>query len=101
MRISDINKDVRFLGTVLQLFSTPSSEAAIKKLALISSKVMERFDISSLNGRKTFITRRDGSKMRVCIFNGKKSSNKTVGILWLHGGGYAVGTPEMAKMTMA
>ena len=33
MRISDINKDVRFLGTVLQLFSTPSSEAAIKKLA--------------------------------------------------------------------
>ena len=52
MRISDINKDVRFLGTVLQLFSTPSSEAAIKKLALISAKVMERFDISSLNGRK-------------------------------------------------
>jgi len=101
MRISDINKDVRFLGTVLQLFSTPSSEAAIKKLALISSKVMERFDISSLNGRKTFITRRDGSKMRVCIFNGKKSSNKTVGVLWLHGGGYAVGSPEMAKMTMA
>lgn len=78
MRISDINKDVRFLGTIFQLFSIPVSEGAIKKLALISSKVMERFDISSLNGSKTSITRRGGSKMRVCVFNGKKSLDKTV-----------------------
>ena len=48
MRISDINKDVRFLGTVLQLFSTPSSEAAIKKLALISSKIIVYINIIHL-----------------------------------------------------
>lgn len=101
MNINAINKDVRLIGTLLQLFNSASSEKTMKITASASAKVMEKWGVSSLNGRKTFITRKDGSKMRVCVFNGKKSTDKTVGILWLHGGGYALGSPEMAKMSFA
>ncbi len=37
--------------------------------------------------------------MRICIMRGKKTAGKTVGILWLHGGGYSLGAPEMAIMS--
>ena len=101
MDINAINKDVRLIGTLLQLFNSVGNEKTMKITAAASAKVMEKWDVSSLNGRKTYITRKDGSKMRVCVFNGKKSADKTVGILWLHGGGYALGSPEMAKMSFA
>ncbi len=101
MDINAINKDVRLIGTVLQLFNSAGNEKTLRTTALSSVNVMEKWGVSSLNGRKTHITRKDGSKMRVCVFNGKKSADKTVGILWLHGGGYALGSPEMAKMSFA
>ena len=101
MKSDEINKEVRFTVSLLKLFSSVKSESALKKTAAISAEFMGKWDISSLNGKKTFITRKDGSKMRVCVYNGKKSAGKTVGILWLHGGGYALGSPEMVKMTFA
>ncbi len=101
MKSNSINKEVRLIGSVLKLFSSAKSENALKKTAAMSAKIMGKWDIASLNGKKTFITRKDGSKMRVCVYNGKKSDGKTVGILWLHGGGYALGSPEMVKMTFA
>ena len=101
MKSNEINKEVRFIGLLLKPFCSVQSESAIKKTAALSAKVMGKWNISSLNGKKIFITRKDGSKMKLCVYNGKKSDGKTVGILWLHGGGFAIGSPEMAKTTFA
>ena len=43
------------------------------------------------------IPRNDGSKFRVGIFRSKKTQPNVPGVLWLHGGGYALGFPEQVK----
>ncbi len=40
-------------------------------------------------------------RMRVLILKPKNASAKVPGVLWLHGGGYATGVPEMAFMSRA
>lgn len=44
-----------------------------------------------------WISRKDGSKMRICIFKPLRPKENVPGILWLHGGGYAIGMPEQAQ----
>ncbi|GBG97342.1 alpha/beta hydrolase [Lactococcus termiticola] len=43
-----------------------------------------------------YIKGSDGRKLRLLIFKGKKTSEKLPAYLWFHGGGYAMGSPEMA-----
>lgn len=47
-----------------------------------------------INMRRTEIPRPDGSMLRVCIYTPKKQLPGAPGLLWLHGGGYAIGMPE-------
>jgi len=43
----------------------------------------------------------EGRRMRVLILEPKEQRTDRVGVLWLHGGGYQVGMPEMAYFTRA
>lgn len=43
---------------------------------------------------EAWITRADGSALRLCIWRPDKSCEGAVGLLWMHGGGYAMGVPE-------
>lgn len=54
----------------------------------------------NLNCTKTAIFRKNGTYFRTCIFKSKNADENAVGILWLHGGGYVMGAPEMAVMTL-
>jgi acetyl esterase/lipase len=38
--------------------------------------------------------RQDGTNLRICIYRPLVSSAGAAGILWMHGGGYAIGLPE-------
>ncbi len=40
------------------------------------------------------ITRADGTKLRLCVYAPRKRRAGVPGLLWLHGGGYAIGVPE-------
>ncbi|WP_211334315.1 alpha/beta hydrolase [Companilactobacillus furfuricola] len=52
-------------------------------------------DNRRLNVQTVYLTRNDASKLRILIYSEKKSTASTVpGILWFHGGGYAMGQPE-------
>ena len=48
----------------------------------------------------TYIKRDDGSLMKLVIIKPENPKTK-VGVLWIHGGGYAIGSPNMAKISMA
>lgn len=50
--------------------------------------------IEGLYSSQEWITRKDGSKLRICIYKPLNSKNDVPGVLWLHGGGYAQGIPE-------
>ncbi|MBD8974711.1 MAG: alpha/beta hydrolase [Clostridiales bacterium] len=53
-----------------------------------------------MNCTKTEIRRKNGTYFKACIFKSKNANENAIGILWLHGGGYVMGAPEMAVMTM-
>ena len=41
-----------------------------------------------------YITRPDGSKLRICVYTPLQRKENVPGLLWIHGGGYAIGIPE-------
>lgn len=97
-----INKELRFRGKIISVLLHTFTE---KKLRILG-KTTQFIRIHPLNKniklRKKWISRKDGSKMRLCIFESAslsknpKSRQNRPGILWLHGGGYALGFPEQA-----
>lgn len=97
--MKNINKQIRFEGRILKLISPLGSEKAQRILGPISTKTMSVLKLKRLNCEKIKINRPDGTSFRACVMNGKKTEGKTIGILWLHGGGYVLGAPEMAIMT--
>ncbi|WP_083511884.1 alpha/beta hydrolase [Alicyclobacillus acidiphilus] len=41
----------------------------------------------------------DNSRLRICIYKPLEPKPDVPGVLWIHGGGYAMGTPEMSAAT--
>jgi acetyl esterase/lipase len=44
--------------------------------------------------RQEYIIRTDGSKLRMCVYTPLVKKENVPGLLWIHGGGYAIGVPE-------
>ncbi len=94
-----INREIALEGAVLKAVSPLPSERVQRLIGPLSTKAMSLWRLKRLNCKKEKITRKDGSAFRVCIFRGKKAEGKTVGVLWLHGGGYAIAGPEMVCLS--
>jgi acetyl esterase/lipase len=60
-----------------------------------------KFDKSGCKAEKIKITRPDGSTMKLLIVRPEHQQGQATGVLWLHGGGYLLGFPEMVFMTRA
>lgn len=94
-RKSKIDKEIRFRGRLIHLFLPFYTKKKFKfcngvvKLLFKGKKFSNKFVYSQKN-----ITRQDGTKLRVCIYTRKQKQPKAVGLLWIHGGGYAMGQPE-------
>lgn len=97
--MKNIDKQIRLEGRILKIISPLGYENVQRFIGPISTKAMSLLQLKNLNCEKIKISRSDGTSFRVCIMRGKKTEGKTVGILWLHGGGYVLGAPEMAIMS--
>lgn len=93
------DKELYIQGQILKAISPLPYENVQRVLGPLSTKVLSVLPLKSLNCTKTTIKRSDGTEFRVCVMKGKKREGKAVGILWLHGGGYSLGAPEMAIMS--
>lgn len=94
-----IDKEIKLEGEILKAISPLGSEKVQRIIGPISTKAMSVLKLKSLNCKKVQISRKDKTSFRACIMRGKKTEGKIVGILWLHGGGYVLGAPEMAIMS--
>lgn len=89
-----IDKELRVFSRVIKMVFKPSSEADFRRLRKWSNRLRGK-KIKGLNCSEQWITRkRDGTKLRLCIYRPLVPSVGTAGVLWMHGGGYAIGTPE-------
>ncbi|MCR5207366.1 MAG: alpha/beta hydrolase [Eubacterium sp.] len=94
-----VNREIAFEGLLLKAISPLPYEKAQRFIGPLSTKAMGLLPLKSLNCKKIKIERGDGSAFRACVMRGKKTEGKTIGVLWLHGGGYSLGAPEMAIMS--
>lgn len=91
-----IDKELRAYGRVFRIFNRSFTERRLRLFNRLSRLMAGRVRDTEIGYAQEWITRADGSKMRVCLFYPKAMSENMPGVLWLHGGGYALGTPELA-----
>lgn len=94
MRISNkmIDKEIRFKGVVFSKLANLSSEKKLRVCAKLSKKVVGNKDKTLVYEEKFIVTKND--RVRVCIYKNLNAKPNATGLLWFHGGGYAIGTPE-------
>lgn len=63
---------------------------------LLHKKMQGKCTVKSITIEERWIQRKDGGKLRICIYRPAKIVNeKLPGLMWIHGGGYAMGLPEL------
>ncbi len=90
-----IHKDLRSQSNILRGLNKLYGEKGF----YIMQKLMRKsyhIKTSSLNCKEVSISRNIGPKLRLCVYKPLDFKESAVGILWLHGGGYAIGAPEQA-----
>jgi acetyl esterase/lipase len=93
-----IHKELRFLGIVLRTIFPFFNERFFKWYNKIVDILMKGKCGNKLNYEQKWIKRPDGSDMRICIYSPKIPKENVPGLLWIHGGGYAMGIPEEGEV---
>ncbi len=92
----DIRKELRFVGSAIRRIMPVFTKEQLVKL----SAKCEKFLAGKWLGKHTtvetrYIERPDGTKMRTLICRSKDGVKPdATGLLWIHGGRYAIGAPE-------
>lgn len=96
MKVSNemIHKDVRFIGVVLRRFTSNVTEEGYRKSRDSSVKKIGKAKPKSAQMEKVYLPRQDGTKMRTVILKPSHPYASVPAVLFLHGGGYVLGTPE-------
>jgi acetyl esterase/lipase len=89
-----IDKELRTTGRMIKIVNNTFTEGKLRLLGKLRIKM--RVKDNTIQFVEEWILREDGSKLRICIFKPLEPKENVPGILWLHGGGYALGAPEQA-----
>lgn len=95
-----IDRQLRFKGKLLKLLFNPATEKGFRTFVNVSNwatNFLKGRSIRGLDCRQEFIPRPDGSALRVRVYSPRQSTGDLPALLWLHGGGYALGVPEMSS----
>lgn len=75
----------------LSRFYTKKNFMRIKKVMPLATRFMK---VKGLFSSQTYITTPDTGKLRLCVYANPTPKPEAIGLLWIHGGGYAIGSPE-------
>ncbi len=102
MHISDnsIDPGLRRTGKIIRTIMPSFTEKKIKAIRSMNS-LSEGVNNSKFNYEQHFVTRADGSKLRLCVYSSNTPKKDVPGVLWIHGGGYAIGIPEIETVSFA
>lgn len=93
-----IDKELRTTGRIIKVMNGSFTVSRIKLTNKLVKKPKNTAKDDSMQIIEEWIPRRDGSKMRILIYKPLIPVEHVPGVLWLHGGGYAMGIPEQAKI---
>lgn len=97
LELAKYKKEMRgYAQTYSMLFHASTREEFIKDNALTDKTLKGKWVSLHTTAIPVSLKREDGSKLRVLVVTKKNhSSTNCTGLLWLHGGGYAIGLPEL------
>lgn len=93
-----IDKELRTAGRMIKIINNTYTESRLRLFNKLMNKRRIKIKDDTIQFNEERILRKDGSKLRICIFKPLKPKENVPGVLWLHGGGYALGAPEQAEM---
>lgn len=91
----DINSDIRLAGMLVRPLLSKMSEKTFRRSQRLMNKLLRGYFPKDLIVEQRYIARSDGSRLRLLVVLPKDAKPNATGVLWLHGGGYAIGLPEM------
>lgn len=89
-----IDSEIRLTGKFIRFF-TPSFKVGTLKLAKKLMSTIKGKVRSKLFYEELYIPRGDGTSLRVTVYAPIKRQFNAPGLLYMHGGGYGLGIPEM------
>jgi acetyl esterase/lipase len=89
-----IDKQLRIPGMIFKMIMKSPDEAKFRQMRKSSDRLRGR-KVKGLKCSEEWIPRKqNGSSLRICVYKPIELSPGAAGILWMHGGGYAIGVPE-------
>ena len=101
IRYRHVNRGLRFPGWLISVFTRYDSVKGLKRFSGMANRFMPllfRERDRKLSMERISVPGQDGNQIPLLICRRKAYSSKdAVGLLWIHGGGYAIGTPGAEK----
>lgn len=90
-----VNKELKMRGAIIKAVIPSYTK---KKFVFFNKVTKALFCGNALTKvvdyKQVFIEREDKTKLRLCVYSPKIKYSNVIGLLWIHGGGYAMGVPE-------
>lgn len=94
VKSDEIHPEIRTVGNIIRTIM-PEFTVGFFKIANLFLDNIGLPDLTrGINCDEIYITRDDGSKLRLCVYYPKEVKENVPGLLWIHGGGYGLGCPE-------
>ena len=95
VKTSDIHPELRLVGNVIRTVLPNFTENFFRLANFFLDNFGEGMNFAKeVNYEEKYITREDGTELRICVYTPKEKQENVPGLLWIHGGGYAIGIPE-------
>ncbi len=96
IRAEDMNKSLRLIGSAARFVSPEKSEKVFRmENRALDLLVKGRWPFLRTRTKTVWIPREDGTRLRALVATARRGTKaKATGLLWIHGGGYAIGLPE-------
>lgn len=89
-----IHPDLRRQGVLSRKLFRFESEKSLIRVQKIIRRMQPLMKSKTLVMEQHTIQAGDNPGLRLCVYRGRQTAPGAVGLLWLHGGGYAMGIPE-------
>lgn len=94
VKTSEIHPELRTVGNIIRTVM-PNFTVGFFRFANFFLDNIGLPDLTNgINYEEKYITREDGSELRICVYSPEETKENVPGLLWIHGGGYGLGTPE-------
>lgn len=90
-----IHPELRLVGGVIRTVFPSFSENSFRFCNFFINHILTGHAFTNeINYEEIELQRNDGTSLRLCVYTPKERKENVPGLLWIHGGGYAIGAPE-------